>query len=239
VIARQRSLEAQLKRGPFSVRERFQPDGNYGYPTYLTGYRLAAQTRDLLNLDPEEPIEHAGAGVRHLDIPLVQTKMGAGLAGATIAHGAERGIVVNIDGANENVWVRRMTLAHELGHLLWDPAEQLNRLTVDRYSDLTVNSPERRDPVEVRANAFAIALLAPPAAVDRIVQNANDIPSAVYKVSRHFGISVSAAQAHVGNISRVRVVMPVPACRQKRQTRCGQARISPSIIFRLATFHPR
>jgi hypothetical protein len=103
-----------------------------------------------------------------------------------------------------------MTLAHELGHLLWDPAEQLNRLTVDRYSDLTVNSPERRDPVEVRANAFAIALLAPPAAVDRIVQNANDIPSAVYKVSRHFGISVSAAQAHVGNISRVRVVMPRP-----------------------------
>ncbi|MDK4806087.1 MAG: ImmA/IrrE family metallo-endopeptidase [Novosphingobium aromaticivorans] len=211
VIARQRSLEAQLKRGPFSVRERFQPDGNYGYPTYLTGYRLAAQTRDLLNLDPEEPIESMRALVSDtLDIPLVQTKMGAGLAGATIAHGAERGIVVNIDGANENVWVRRMTLAHELGHLLWDPAEQLNRLTVDRYSDLTVNSPERRDPVEVRANAFAIALLAPPAAVDRIVQNANDIPSAVYKVSRHFGISVSAAQAHVGNISRVRVVMPRP-----------------------------
>jgi hypothetical protein len=78
VIARQRSLEAQLKRGPFSVRERFQPDGNYGYPTYLTGYRLAAQTRDLLNLDPEEPIESMRALVSDtLDIPLVQTKMGA------------------------------------------------------------------------------------------------------------------------------------------------------------------
>jgi hypothetical protein len=81
---------------------------------------------------------------------------------------------------------------------------------VDRYDDLKVNASERRDPVEIRANAFAIALLAPPAAVDRIVHDAADIPSAVYEVTQHFGISVSAAMAHVGNVSRLRVSMPRP-----------------------------
>lgn len=211
VIARQRSLARQLHFDTEAVRDRFVPNDDYSYPSYQGGYRLAAETRRLLGLDAEAPIPSMRALVSDkLGIPLVQTKMGSRLAGATIANGGERGIVVNIDGANENVWVRRMTLAHELGHLLWDPPQKLNRLTVDRYDDLKVNSSERRDPVEIRANAFAIALLAPPAAVDRIVHNAADIPSAVYEVTRHFGISASAAIAHVGNVSRVRVSMPRP-----------------------------
>lgn len=209
VIARQRSLAAQLRLNTNVLRDQFVPDDDYNYPTYQSGYRLAAETRRLLELDPEAPIPSMRVLVSDtLGIPLVQTKMGNRFAGATIANGDERGIVVNIDGANENVWVRRMTLAHELGHLLWDPVQKLNRLTVDRYDDLKVNASERRDPVEIRANAFAIALLAPPAAVDRIVHNATDIPSAVYEVTRHFGISVSAARAHVGNVSRVQVSMP-------------------------------
>jgi Zn-dependent peptidase ImmA (M78 family) len=211
VISRQRSLSAQLALDTIVLRERFVPDNDYNYPSYQSGYRLAAETRRLLELDPEAPIPSMRALVSDtLGIPLVQTKMGARFAGATIANGYERGIVVNIDGANENVWVRRMTLAHELGHLLWDPVQKLNRLTVDRYDDLKVNASERRDPVEIRANAFAIALLAPPAAVDRIVHDAADIPSAVYEVTQHFGISVSAAMAHVGNVSRLRVSMPRP-----------------------------
>ena len=116
--------------------------------------------------------------------------------------------MVNIEGDNGSVWVRRMTLAHELGHLLWDPAPRLDRLMVDRYRDLAVNSTYRRDRVEIRANAFAIAFLAPPAAVDRMVDQAGDVPSAVFAVARRFGISVTAAAAHVGNVSRVRVVLP-------------------------------
>ena len=68
---------------------------------------------------------------------------------------------------------------------------------VDRYRDLAINSSYCRDPVEIRANAFAIAFLAPPAAVDRMVYQADDIPTAVFEVVRHFGVSVTAAAAHV------------------------------------------
>lgn len=209
VIARQKSLAALIGTSPGNGLARFEPDDDYGYPTYERGYALAARTRHSLGLEPEAPIESMRRLIADtLDVPLVQTRLGRALAGATVANGTERGIVVNIEGDNQSVWVRRMTLAHELGHLLWDPTQRLNRLMVDRYPDLAVNSPNRRDPVEMRANAFAIALLAPPAAVDRMVHQADDIPSAVFEVASHFGISVTAAAAHVGNVSRVRVNIP-------------------------------
>jgi Zn-dependent peptidase ImmA (M78 family)/transcriptional regulator with XRE-family HTH domain len=209
VIARQKSLLSLIGAPNTEGLERFQPDEDYGYPTYERGYNLAARARQLLGLASEVPIKSMRSLVSDtLNIPLVQTRLGRGLAGATIANGEARGIVVNIEGDNRSVWVRRMTLAHELGHLLWDPAQRLNRLRVDRYPDLAINSSYRRDPVEIRANALAIAFLAPPAAVDRMVYQADDIPSAVFEVARHFGVSVTAAAAHVGNVSRVRVVLP-------------------------------
>ncbi len=209
VIARQKSLLSLIGEPNTERLESFRPDDDYGYPTYERGYYLASRARQLLGMDLETPIQSMrGLVADTLNIPLVQTRLGRGLAGATIASGDARGIVVNIEGDNQSVWVRRMTLAHELGHLLWDPEQRLNRLAVDRYSDLKINSSFRRDPVEVRANAFAIAFLAPPAIVGRMVYQANDIPSAVFEVAQHFDISVTAAAAHVGNISRVSVVLP-------------------------------
>ncbi|WP_162009697.1 ImmA/IrrE family metallo-endopeptidase [Methylocystis heyeri] len=214
VIGRQTSLLSMIGERNTKSLETFQVDDDYEYPTYERGYRLAAQARQLLGLPPEPPIKSMRSLVSSmLNIPLVQTTLSENLAGATIAIGEVRGIVVNIQGRNRNVWVRRMTLAHELGHMLWDPAERLNRLTVDGYSDLTVdkysdNSVIRRDPVEIRANAFAIAFLAPPSAVDKMVGHAEITPSAVFEVAQHFGISVTAAAAHIGNVRRVEVVPP-------------------------------
>ena len=208
VIARQNSLLSLIGTPKAESLARFVPDDDYGYPTYEPGYRLASKARELLGLHPEAPIKSMRGLISDtLNIPLVQTKLGRGLAGATVASGEARGIVVNIEGDNRNVWVRRMTLAHELGHLLWDPAQRLKRLMVDRYNDLAVTSSNRRDPVEIRANAFAIAFLAPPSAVGRMVDQADNTTSAVLDVAQYFGISVTAAAAHVGNVSRLRVVL--------------------------------
>lgn len=209
VIARQKTLLSLIGETKSNGLKIFNVNDDYGYPTYERGYDLAAQTRRLLNLDPEGRIESMRSLISDtLDIPLVQTRLGGRLAGATIENGLERGIVVNIEGNNRSVWIRRMTLAHELGHLLWDPAQRLNKLKVDRYLDLAINSLTPRDQVEMRANAFAIAFLAPPAAVDRIVHQTADINSAVLAVSQSFGISLTAAAAHVGNVARIRVVLP-------------------------------
>ena len=62
--------------------------------------------------------------------------------------------------APTSIWVRRATVAHELGHLLFDPV-QLDRVRVDTYQSNEID-PEshltpRPDVVEQRANAFSIA----------------------------------------------------------------------------------
>lgn len=182
-----------------------QHDPSFGYPAYETGYRLAGKTRELLGLGPEEPILSVRKIIEDdFGLPLVQLQMDQRFAGATIANGATRGIVVNENGMNSNVWVRRMTLCHELGHLLWDPEDRLQRVTVDAYAELEMSDRDtRRDPPEIRANAFAIAFLAPPSAVRDIANRNPDLAAVVSEVMTTYGISASAAKHHVKNVVKL------------------------------------
>lgn len=205
VISRQDELLQDLG-DEATVRRRFEPNSDYSFPAYEKGYILAAKTRELLGLTPDEPIPSLRRLIENVvRIPLVETELGTSLAGATIANGTHRGIVVNIQGRNENPWMRRMTLAHELGHLLWDPAERLESLMVDRYDEIEGVVRRAQDPVEIRANAFAVALLAPPHEVDRIIRANGGAWSAVVEVSERFGLSVTASRAHVQNVGRYQV----------------------------------
>ena len=76
-----------------------------------------------------------------------------------------RGIVLNTVGANANVWIRRITLAHELAHVLYDPEADLENVRIDSYSDNQRPSREQPGFRRARANAFAVAFLAPNEAV--------------------------------------------------------------------------
>ncbi len=97
-----------------------------------------------------------------------------------------------------------MTLCHELGHLLWDPDDRLQKVTVDAYADLEMSDRDpRRDPPEIRANAFAIAFLAPPSAVQRIASRKTDPRAVVHEVMNTFGISATAARHHVKNVTKL------------------------------------
>jgi hypothetical protein len=106
--------------------------------------------------------------------------------------------VVNELGLNANVWIRRMTVAHEFGHLLWDPDERLDQLKVDEYEDLETST--RADPVEIRANAFAVSFLAPPLGIKRIHEVHKGLDETVRQVMQTYGISMTAAKHHVGNV---------------------------------------
>ncbi len=150
----------------------FPASRDYARPAWKRGWELAERTRALMGVDPVAPILSVRALIDRINIPLIQAELGHTFAGATVQNGADRGIVVNIQGDNTNVWVRRVTLCHELGHLLWDPADQLQHLHVDSYQDISTISETG---IEARANAFAIAFLAPPAAVREIVKL--DIPA--------------------------------------------------------------
>jgi hypothetical protein len=209
VISRQSALPNQLNsdlRAPQVPMPRH--DANFSYPAYETGYRLASRTRNLLGLDPEAPVQSVRKIIEDdFGLPLIQLQMDSRFAGATLANGPHRGIVINESGLNSNVFVRRMTLCHELGHLLWDPNDRLQQVTVDAYADLEMSDRDgKRDAAEIRANAFAVAFLAPPAAVKRIAGTFSDPMDVVSEVMMLFGISATAAKHHVKNVANVGTV---------------------------------
>lgn len=100
------------------------------------------------------------------------------------------GIVMNPVYGLQTWWRTRMTLAHELCHLLFDlPAR-----------GLILSSRRRRDPLyrhfqtlEQRANAFAAYLLLPPEGVMHVVAGRGPTPEAILDVVRHFQVGVDTA----------------------------------------------
>ena len=181
----------------------FEPSPDYGPPAWQAGYRLARDAREALGIGLQ-PIDSMRELVEHrLGIPVVQVELPPEIAGATISSHGKRGIVLNITGRNENVWIRRTTLAHELGHLLFDPEEHLSSVRVDSYEQIARDArrdDELPDRVEQRANAFAVEFLAPREAVRQLVPSPAHVSAAsVKQVMSRFGIGKAAARFHVGN----------------------------------------
>ncbi|NEV77828.1 ImmA/IrrE family metallo-endopeptidase [Rhodopseudomonas sp. BR0C11] len=209
VIAAQSDLLKLLSSAQEMVRSQFKFDENYSYPTYERGFALARKARSLLGIPPKQPIHSIRQILEQtLGIPVIQDRLAERFAGATIANGRDRGIVVNERGQNSNVWVRRMTIAHELGHLLWDADTRLNKLRVDRYEGLEasfaadVEHQKSNDATEIRANAFAVAFLAPPEALKELSRRTSSDHSLLATVMQQFGISATAAKYHLRNVTK-------------------------------------
>ena len=170
LISKQDDLRHALAQ-EFSFRSEFTPNPDYGntqIPAWRIGYELASKTREVLGLSPEEPITNLRSLVEdRLHIPLIQDSLPRNIAGATVQSGDARGIVINTAGSLFNTWSSRLTIAHELGHLLWDPDDRLDSLIVDTNDRLDEPPWEASTYVEQRANAFAIEFLAPRAAIDK------------------------------------------------------------------------
>ena len=189
---------------------KFERNDNYSSPNksaWSVGYDLAEKTRNALELG-QDPIPSMRELVEErLGIPVVQAPFPGNpeIAGATVATTDKDGndipgIVLNTEGANNNVWIRRTTLAHELGHLLYDPVEKIDNLRIDPYEEgeMDPQDTNNKDFVEQRANAFAIAFLAP----GKAVRNIATLPlsaDAVAETMRRFGIGRIAARYHIRN----------------------------------------
>ncbi len=234
VIARQDYLSKALELSSPTRITLPAPNSNYSYPAYRIGYELAEQTRELLGYTDEQPIESLRALIEDfLELPLIQQRMDERFAGATIVNGNTRGIVINERGMNSNVWVRRMTLCHEIGHVLWDPDTHLSKLKVDEYAEVDndMSWHQRNDPVEIRANAFAVSFLAPPGGVLRIAEKCHgDVQEILTQVMGTYGISGSAAKHHVKNITQLDTSR-VPGTRLPHPTEDWIAREELSISY--------
>ncbi len=200
VIVAQSRLQDWLKK-PREVY-RFEPSSNFGPPAWSAGYELATQAREQLGVGLN-PIRSMRELVEdRLGIPIVQVELPPAIAGAAISVSNRRGIVLNIVGANTNVWIRRTTLAHELAHLLFDPEARLASVRVDSYEEMQRNTEETagsQNDVEQRANAFAVEFLAPRESVRQLSDVAAVTVQTIQNVMSGFGIGRAAARYHVGN----------------------------------------
>ncbi|MBR1285973.1 ImmA/IrrE family metallo-endopeptidase [Bradyrhizobium sp. AUGA SZCCT0177] len=192
----------------------FEPSSEYGGQltrTFMEGYRLARRARELLGIPPDHPIASMKELIEaKLRIPVIQLEIHSELAGATIAVGSHRGVAINLKGQNSSPLARRMTMAHELGHLLWDPDQRLKRLVVDRYDSLVDGPAASRlalDAVERRANAFAIEFLAPASAILKLFESSGGGVDGFKAVIATFGVSRTAVANHLMNASHNRIDM--------------------------------
>lgn len=136
IITKQLELQDQLKIEHSIWLKNFDKNNNYGdssYPAFMHGYYLAGEARKLLGYnDSSTPIESIRfLCEENLKIPLIQASLSSKIAGVTMSLGIGefRGIVINTNGLNGNVWVRRATIAHEFGHIFFDPDDNLEILS--------------------------------------------------------------------------------------------------------------
>lgn len=174
--------------------------------TWRAGRDLAMAVRQQLRIDG--PVKSMLSVVEtQLGIQVIWQDLPAGVAGYAFCdeiHGPA--IVLNVRGRNENELVRRFTLAHEACHVLFDREDLTALSRFDAYDDFFAAATEGRDPHEVRANAFAIHLLAP----ERLFEGAWAASAgSVRAVMMRFGINFEAARQHLHNYGLLPVTEPV------------------------------
>lgn len=191
-------LEESLQLKPASLGIEYNVNyGTPGHPAYRWGYLLAGETRRVLGLGNRPIASLRELAEERLGLPIIQSELGESIAGVTVEVGDRRAIVVNLSGKNRHVYVRRNTVAHELGHLLFDPPNRLNSLRVDEYGELEAPSEMLLDAVEQRANSFAAELLAPQAEI--VARYKSGVADPVGTIMDEFGVSFTVARYQLWN----------------------------------------
>jgi Zn-dependent peptidase ImmA (M78 family) len=195
VIGRQMEVSKALGADERLIEKFGIKSNDYKQPAYRVGYELAEKSREMLGLSPTEPIGSVRRLIeQRIGIPVVDAELGYTVAGATIINGKSHGIALGRAKLNASILVQRMTLAHELGHLLWDPLNKLERVRVEHTDQI---GQKQQDPVEIRANAFAVAFLAPRSVVHAIYEKFGSHERAGRELAWQYGISATAAIAHI------------------------------------------
>lgn len=166
-------------------------------PEWEQGRDLAWAVRHELELGVE-PIESmVGLLQDRLDVLLFfvnPEQLDASVQGAcTLAP--RPAILVNLIGGRQAWWMTRISLAHELCHLLFDfGATTQPYLVSPPGSGGQWRIVERFRSIERRANAFAVHLLAPGEGIRRVIgRRSPDSDQAIDGVCRHFGVGRTVA----------------------------------------------
>jgi Zn-dependent peptidase ImmA (M78 family) len=164
---------------------------------FKEGSRFAQQLRSHLGLHEQSiPSLHRMIRENFSSIRVLHARLGvegpAGLAFVDRLRGPT--IVLNSEGKNENPCVRRVSLAHELCHLLTDWSRQAPLAMISGHLD------DGGLEVEQRANAFAIRLLCPESVIARLTREIDrkDIVRLLDSLSP-FGLPYAAIRLYLKN----------------------------------------
>ena len=170
---------------------RSAPVDQFATPSWFQGYQLAEEVHERLRMEfVREDLVDIDALVDHLGIEVLELDLSdESIRGVSIAGPQHRpGIVVNTrHDANEHLYGRRFTLAHELCHLIFD-REVGRRLAL-------ASGPWAPRDIERRANAFAAMLLMP---ADMVQRTVFDLPVPVNTTQ---GIMDAVSRLQVGVLS--------------------------------------
>lgn len=172
---------------------------SYSYPTVDKGAVLAQLAREALEIGEIDPVPDL--------VGLVKKKIGALIsyvewpseyAGATLSQNNDRSIAVNNLGMNRWINTFRFTLAHEIGHVLFDQDNYLNKLIAANDRSAIPAGFSRRDLPEMRANSFAAEFLLPMKAVRAIVEQEKHrdqwLGYVLERFQNEYGVSLPAAR---------------------------------------------
>ena len=159
---------------------------------------LATRAREVIG-NGREPIASVRAAMRRLGVPTFLTSFGTPVVdGFSWRSGRERAAAANSNARGGKVTALRMTLAHELCHVLFDGTLRQPFGVVEQRTDLA-------DGLEQRANAFAAYFLAPRESVvvflrERgLLTDAKPSASDLRALSQHFIVGVEAMAWHLVN----------------------------------------
>lgn len=181
----------------------------------VAGEALAREFRRTCGLGESEPIPSMNELLKALGVHVFYTTpsdFDSAIDGVSTRVPAPAILVNLVEGPQS--WRTRMTLAHELCHLLVDHTD-------DARSDEALVSPSNQSPaysfydghaaVEQRANAFAACLLAPTQGVrDRLADRDPTSEDSVVSIASHFGLGRTTA------INRIRDVFDLSATERER-----------------------
>lgn len=167
---------------------------------WAEGAALATETRKLLSLGPSEPIASLAVLIEgRLGIPVVRVEIAGQIAGATLSDGRLRGIALNVSGINSRPGARRVSLGHELCHVLWDGDEAMRGIRIEPDISRAAADPAAKGPIEARAQAFGSELTAPAAAAAQVSLANGSAEAGIAAVMDRFGVSRACAARQIAN----------------------------------------